>query len=168
MQSPDGTKRIEISNESLEQLYSNVFKEFRIVDEHCDSWGLFKDREQTNRLPNSKRTRAMEYLSHGEMIYLLQANKNVSSAVTDTVCIEDEVDNILDKQDGLIKREKDEMLCHHGPQGKCLNCIPLEPYDMSYLSSQNPPIKFVSFHGYLKSRKSGIDKLVFIICYFSY
>lgn len=159
VQSPDGTKRIQISNESLEQLYVNVFNEFGIIGEHCDKWGIFKDREKHNRLANSKRTRAMEVCSHGDMIYLLQVNKNnVSSDVTDTVCVEDEVDNILDKQDGLIKRDKDEMLCHHGPQGKCLNCVPLEPYDMSYLSSQNPPIKFVSFHGYLKSRKSGIDK----------
>ncbi len=48
--------------------------------------------------------------------------------------------------------------CHHGEQGKCLNCVPLEPYDMSYLSSLTPPIKFVSFHAYIKSRKSGVDR----------
>lgn len=85
---------------------------------------------------------------------------NVTQAPTEVVCVEDEIDLVLDKQDGLIHRQKDELLCHHGAQGKCINCVPLESYDMGYLSSQDPPIKFLSFHGYLKSRKSGIDKYV--------
>lgn len=158
VQSPDGTKRIQVSNETLTQLYEIIFNEFKLGSDQIEHWGLFTDREKCNRVPNS-RARASEFVSHGDMIYLLQAMNNVTKAPTKSISYaEDEVDINLDKQDGLILRNKDDLLCHHGEQGKCINCIPLEPYDMSYLSSQTPPIKFVSFHGYLKSRKSGIDK----------
>lgn len=158
VQSPDGTKRIEILNESLSQLYDIVFKEFKINPEQFGNWGLFTDREKQNRLMNSMTTKAQEVLSHGDMIYMLQASGNVTQETTETTCVEDEIDSMIEKKSGLIYRKKDELLCHHGEQGKCINCVPLEPYDMSYLSSQTPPIKFLSFHGYLKSRKSGIDK----------
>ena len=48
--------------------------------------------------------------------------------------------------------------CHHGPQGKCINCIPLEPYDLEYLNTRNPPVKYMSFHAYIKKLQSGADK----------
>lgn len=158
VQSPDGTKRVEVGEESLESLYGHVFEEFKISPEKFDNWSLFTDREKQNRLPNSFKTPARSVVSHGDMIYLLQAAGNVTQAISETPCVEDEIDIALDKKDGLIHRKKDDLLCHHGEQGKCINCVPLEPYDMSYLSAQTPPIKFVSFHGYLKSRKSGINK----------
>ena len=48
--------------------------------------------------------------------------------------------------------------CHHGPQGKCINCMPIEPYDIDYLTKRDPPIKFISFNAYIKKLQSGIDK----------
>lgn len=158
VQSPDGTKRVEVCNETLSQLYENVFAQFKIQPEQFPSWSLFMDRNRQNRIPENPKTPAQDFIRHGDMVYLLQAIGNVTQAPTETTCVEDAIDVALDKQDGLIYRQKDELLCHHGAQGKCINCVPLEPYDMSYLSSQDPPIKFLSFHGYLKSRKSGIDR----------
>ena len=70
----------------------------------------------------------------------------------------DEVDVELDKLDGKIVRARDEQMCRHGPQGRCINCIPLEPFDMDYLSKRDPPVKFMSFHGYLKKLQGGLDK----------
>lgn len=72
--------------------------------------------------------------------------------------IEDEIDNILSKLDGKIYRQKNDQLCRHGPQGKCLHCVPLEPYDEEYLSTLKPPIKFLSFHSYLRKLTGGVDK----------
>lgn len=69
---------------------------------------------------------------------------------------EDEVDKILWKQSGLIERPRDEQLCKHGPNGKCLHCTPIEPYDEAYLKEHN--IKHMSFHAYLRKMTRGIDK----------
>ena len=46
--------------------------------------------------------------------------------------MEVEIDQLLKKRDGLIQRDRDPQLtlslfsCHHGPQGKSLNCAPLQ------------------------------------------
>lgn len=71
---------------------------------------------------------------------------------------EDPVDVMLSHESGLISRKRNPQLCRHGAQGKCLHCSPLEPYDEEYLKSLNPPIKFMSFHAYLKKLKSGVSK----------
>ncbi|XP_064627642.1 nuclear protein localization protein 4 homolog [Lineus longissimus] len=80
------------------------------------------------------------------------------SAKKQVQVIEDEVDQILEKQSGKIDRSKNEQLCRHGPQGKCLHCVPLEPYDEAYLKSRDPPIKFLSFHSYIRKLTGGVDK----------
>ena len=48
--------------------------------------------------------------------------------------------------------------CQHGPSGKCFHCVPLEPYDEQYLASADPPIKFLSFHSYIRKMRGGVDK----------
>lgn len=80
-------------------------------------------------------------------------NRDVSGTI-----VEDEVDQFLWKQDGKIPRERNEQLCRHGDQGKCLHCVPYEPYDEEYLAKVNPPIKFLSFHSYLRKLIGGVDK----------
>jgi hemolysin-activating ACP:hemolysin acyltransferase len=110
VQSPDGTKRVEVFNETLSQLYENVFNQFKIQPEQFSSWSLFTDRNRQNRIPNSAKTPAQKAISHGDMVYLLQATDNVTQAPTEVVCVEDEIDVALGKQDGLIYRNKDELL----------------------------------------------------------
>jgi len=76
----------------------------------------------------------------------------------------DEVDQILSKQNGQIIRQRDPQLCRHGTHQKCLHCVPLEPYDETYLKSCDPPIKFTSFHAHLRKLTGGVtkDKYVFL------
>ncbi|CAF4294307.1 unnamed protein product, partial [Adineta steineri] len=38
----------------------------------------------------------------------------------------------------------------HNKHGKCLHCIPIEPYDEDYLKNHNPPIKHMSFQAYIR------------------
>ncbi|KAL8569521.1 hypothetical protein ACOMHN_002068 [Nucella lapillus] len=71
---------------------------------------------------------------------------------------EDAVDILLSKEDGKIYRDRNDQLCRHGPKGKCLHCVPLEPYDEQFLKSCDPPIKFLSFHSYLRKLTGGADK----------
>lgn len=85
------------------------------------------------------------------------AARALNRDITGTI-VEDEVDQFLSKLDGKIPREKNEQLCRHGDQGKCLHCVPYEPFDEEYLANVNPPIKFLSFHSYIRKRTGGLDK----------
>ena len=49
--------------------------------------------------------------------------------------------------------------CHHGAEGKCMNCVPLDPWDPSSLAA---PIKHLSFHCYLRKLTSGVDRGKFL------
>uniref|UniRef100_A0A3Q3LJA2 Nuclear protein localization protein 4 homolog n=1 Tax=Mastacembelus armatus TaxID=205130 RepID=A0A3Q3LJA2_9TELE len=71
---------------------------------------------------------------------------------------EDEIDQYLAKQDGKIYRNKDPQLCRHGALGKCVHCVPLEPFDEDYLNHLDPPVKHMSFHAYLRKLTGGADK----------
>ena len=44
--------------------------------------------------------------------------------------------------------------CQHNKSGKCLHCIPIEPYDEEYLKNHNPPIKHMSFQAYIRKLQS--------------
>jgi len=101
--------------------------------------------------------------SQGSHASLDGAGGFVSHSESPVNVVEDEIDQHLEKQDGLIYRKRNEQLCHHGPQGKCLHCVPLEPYDEQYLQSADPPIKFLSFHSHLRKLKGGPDKGKFAV-----
>nr|CAG4650962.1 EOG090X05T8 [Simocephalus serrulatus]SVE94224.1 EOG090X05T8 [Simocephalus serrulatus] len=75
---------------------------------------------------------------------------------------EDQVDVILQKMKGTVKRKRDPkkqlvltITCLHGDNSSCIHCLPLEPYDPSYLKELN--VKHMSFHAYLRKLSSGLD-----------
>ena len=98
---------------------------------------------------------------------------------------ENQVDLTLHKMDGLIKRSRDpkryielcfssndallstnllviiivsfylKCSCLHGENSSCIHCLPIEPYDASYLKDHN--VKHMSFHAYLRKLSSGLD-----------
>lgn len=42
-------------------------------------------------------------------------------------------------------------------KNKCINCLPLQPYDPTVLQGATPPIKFLSFHSFLRRLRTGAD-----------
>ena len=48
--------------------------------------------------------------------------------------------------------------CHHGAHSKCINCVPLEPWDKSVQEGRDPPIKHLSFHAHIRKLTSGVDR----------
>jgi hypothetical protein len=111
VESPDGTKRIELNNETLKQLYIKVLNEFKLSSNNQIEWNLYLDRSKSNHLPNADHINVGEVISHGDMIYLLPTIINSESETKSNQQVEeDEVDLILNKQNGLINRDRDEQL----------------------------------------------------------
>lgn len=170
IQSPEhGTKRLETkASEPVADFLDKVQKEFQLGD---TGWRVYKTRDKKDWVKTSRAKTVDSYkIKHGDMLYLLPSDgKDLpSNPVADNLApapgnaaqgvVEDEVDQILDKEDGKIYRKKNEQFCRHGPHGKCLHCVPLEPYDEEFLKSSDPPIKFLSFHSYIRKLTSGVDK----------
>ncbi|CAC5423511.1 NPLOC4 [Mytilus coruscus] len=171
IQSPEhGTKRVEAKpSESVADFLNKIQNEFQLGD---TGWRIYKNRDKKDWIRTSRAKTIDSYkIKHGDMLYLLPTDgKDLGSNLVqaDNMApspgsaaqgvVEDEVDQILDKEDGKIYRKRNEQLCRHGPHGKCLHCVPLEPYDEEFLKSCDPPIKFLAFHSYIRKLTSGVDK----------
>lgn len=68
----------------------------------------------------------------------------------------DPVDEYLSKQSGLIQLPPEKTSCKHRGKERCINCLPLQPFDQAYLKEQN--IKHMSFHAYLRKLTQGVNK----------
>ncbi|KAL1497698.1 hypothetical protein ABEB36_008615 [Hypothenemus hampei] len=195
VQSPEGTKRVEITPSSTtSDLFELIHDAF---DLDSFEFALYKQKNKKEEISSSKtRTVRNMGLKHGDMIYLAPVNgnqlfnctssgepvsepgpstsnsfswqsststsnkaRNVASFPKSNIK-EDEVDQILYKLDGRIERKRDDKLCRHNANSKCVHCSSLEPFDDSYLKEQN--IKHLSFHSYLRKMMSGVDRGKFL------
>ncbi|XP_040355758.1 nuclear protein localization protein 4 homolog isoform X1 [Ixodes scapularis] len=205
VQSPDGTKRVECdSSDSTALLYDKIQSAFNLPSVFC--FAIYKCRDKSKPIPSQERKHLSVYsLKHGDMLYLVYTDRLTSDGEKSTNqnqigtkqsdsampaqaaaaagpptsgVVEDEVDVFLSKQSGLIDRPRDEKLCHHGTNAKCVHCAPLEvsvirlplvtvvahhrtlcslqPFNEGYLREHN--IKHLSFHSYLRKITGGLDK----------
>ncbi|KAL7055761.1 hypothetical protein AAHC03_022652 [Spirometra sp. Aus1] len=172
VQSSDGTKRVEVSEtDYISTLFDRTAKEFQLNRD--DEWYLSRTRQISDAFKPKSRTQIRSaQLRNGDMLYLLKTPKAVTTA-DDTASIapprhptntiqEDEVDVILAAKDGRIMRNRSEQFCHHPESGQCIHCVPLEPYDADYLRHCDPPVKFMSFHAYLRKLHGGQSRGKFV------
>ncbi|CAF3996879.1 unnamed protein product [Rotaria magnacalcarata] len=170
VQSPEGTKRINITaQDTYKNLYEKVVDAFSLSS--SDDFILYKE---THKKSPIDRSSLRINFRHGDQIYLVPEHDNVFSKPSNVSFViksdhpidistsplsfisklidikEDDVDLQLDKVDGKIPRQQDSRLCHHNRHGKCLHCIPIEPYDEEYLKNHSPPIKHMSFQAYIR------------------
>ena len=161
---------------------SQIQKAFELP--RMDMFQAYLNREKSRRIVGVERTLVSDHaLKHGDVIFvdLVEENGTVRNQEPEVVISsgssckptleevkrlfrwnddvsrsEDEVDVKLWSMSGQIDRPRDEKLCRHGPNAKCLHCTPLEPYDEGYLKEHK--IKHMSFHSYLRRMTRGADR----------
>lgn len=68
----------------------------------------------------------------------------------------DPIDEHLSKQSGLIQLPPEKTSCRHRGKERCINCLPIQPFDQNYLTEHK--IKHMSFHAYLRKLTQGVNK----------
>ncbi|NXF13076.1 NPL4 protein, partial [Smithornis capensis] len=174
VQSPEGVKRITATKrETVATFLKKVAKEFGFRN---NGFSVYTNRNRTGEITASQnKSLNLLKIKHGDMLFLYPLSPAGSSSETmDTSVsqnsrpggapqvVEDEIDQYLIKQDGKIYRNRDQQLCRHGPLGKCVHCVPLEPFDEDYLNHLEPPVKHMSFHAYIRKLTGGADKGKFV------
>ncbi|XP_044152368.1 nuclear protein localization protein 4 homolog [Bufo gargarizans] len=175
IQSPEGVKRISASNrETAATFLKKIAKEFGFRN---NGFSVYLNRNRTGEIsPSQNKSLNLLKIKHGDMLFLFPSSAaGPSSEVMDTsavaqssrpastpLVVEDDIDQYLNKQEGKIYRNRDPQLCRHGPLGKCVHCVPLEPFDEDYLNHLEPPVKHMSFHAYIRKLTGGADKGKFV------
>uniref|UniRef100_A0A4W5KIN6 Nuclear protein localization protein 4 homolog n=1 Tax=Hucho hucho TaxID=62062 RepID=A0A4W5KIN6_9TELE len=190
VQSPNGMKKIPATKKETAAAFLNkVGKEFGFPS---NGFTVFLNRNKTDEVQSQNKTLSLLKIKHGDMLYLypsgspgpagetmdvatphsssLPSTSHSSSSSSSVMSrshsaphiSEDEIDQYLAKQEGKIYRNKDPQLCRHGSMGKCVHCVPLEPFDEEYLSHLEPPVKHMSFHAYIRKLTGGADKGKFV------
>ncbi|NWH41385.1 NPL4 protein, partial [Chloropsis hardwickii] len=169
VQSPEGVKRITATKrETVATFLKKVAKEFGFRN---NGFSVYTNRNRTGEITAAQnKSLNLLKIKHGDMLFLYPSSPAGSSSETmDTSgsqnsrpggapqVVEDEIDQYLIKQEGKIYRNRDQQLCRHGPLGKCVHCVPLEPFDEDYLNHLEPPVKHMSFHAYIRKLTGGAD-----------
>jgi len=168
VQSPEGTRRIEVSpSNSTSDLFKKIGEIFGF---NGYSFSLFITRDKSQEILPCGRDISSYGLAHGDMIFLSLAGGdamnqngiNLPSTAINTnkkakdVVVLDDVDKTLQGCPGTIERKRDPKTCLHGDNSSCIHCLSIEPYDSAYLKEHN--IKHMSFHAYMRKLSSGLDK----------
>nr|KAF6416641.1 NPL4-like protein, ubiquitin recognition factor [Molossus molossus] len=173
VQSPDGVKRITATKrETAATFLKKVAKEFGFQN---NGFSVYINRNRTGEISaSSNKSLHLLKIKHGDLLFLFPSSLAGPSSEMETSTtlglrafgasnvVEDEIDQYLSKQDGKIYRSRDPQLCRHGPLGKCVHCVPLEPFDEDYLNHLEPPVKHMSFHAYIRKLTGGADKGKFV------
>uniref|UniRef100_A0A8D2EQT3 NPL4 homolog, ubiquitin recognition factor n=1 Tax=Theropithecus gelada TaxID=9565 RepID=A0A8D2EQT3_THEGE len=173
VQSPDGVKRITATKrETAATFLKKVAKEFGFQN---NGFSVYINRNKTGEITaSSNKSLNLLKIKHGDLLFLFPSSLAGPSSEMETSAppgfkvfgapnvVEDEIDQYLSKQDGKIYRSRDPQLCRHGPLGKCVHCVPLEPFDEDYLNHLEPPVKHMSFHAYIRKLTGGADKGKFV------
>ncbi|CAB3373337.1 Hypothetical predicted protein [Cloeon dipterum] len=113
-------------------------------------------RNLLNKFPNGQ----IFYLVRSPHASVIEPEEPMQTEEANKELAMDAVDVQLFADKGKIERGRDEKLCRHGPNGRCIHCSPLEPYDEAYLKEHN--IKHLSFHSYLKKMSSSASGSKFV------
>jgi len=139
--------------------YDNVFALYSEVRHKLNLQGNFELTFRERVLPKSGPSLASFKFVAGDILTLVVTDSAVpSEPQTSELPPLDEVDVQLESDPGLVIRKRDAQFCRHGDRQQCIHCCPLEPYDEAVQNNPDHPIKFMSFHTYLRKLNKGVDK----------
>ncbi|KRX54528.1 Eukaryotic initiation factor 4A-III [Trichinella sp. T9] len=168
VQSRDGQHRIRLKpSDTVETLLQKISD---LIDLKDYPVKVYRDRAMSRVLVESDVTIEEYGIQNGDMLYLenhiqpksVSLQENISYINIDRPFSamklkkdveEDLVDQILEKQSGVIERKHQSNMCKHGDSKKCSNCLPIHVYDDEFLKEKE--VNYLSFHAYL--RKNGFD-----------
>ncbi|KRY49326.1 Eukaryotic initiation factor 4A-III [Trichinella britovi] len=168
VQSRDGQHRIRLKpSDTVETLLQKISD---LIDLKDYPVKVYRDRAKSRVLVESDVTIEEYGIQNGDMLYLENHIQPKSVSVQENISYinidrpfsamklkkdveEDLVDQILEKQSGVIERKHQSNMCKHGDSKKCSNCLPIHVYDDEFLKEKE--VNYLSFHAYL--RKNGFD-----------
>ncbi|KAI8365715.1 NPL4 family-domain-containing protein [Blakeslea trispora] len=163
VRSKEGMHRVEVgAGETFGSLAQKIAAILKLDNAHSITMGKTQNNPSEIRMAEVAETPVESMgLRHGDIVYISFADsseqqpsqeKQTQNDSPYTNVKQDEVDDYLEKQRGLIDRKKDPKFCRHGDNAMCDYCMPLEPYDASYLEENK--IKHMSFHAYLRQHSA--------------
>lgn len=127
-----------------------------------ENYSMHEDQKPNSAKVSISARNLLNKYPNGKMFYVFRL-KNASTEQEEAMQTEepiaadkemamDAVDVQLASDKGKIERGRDEKLCRHNDNSRCIHCSPLEPYNETYLKEHN--IKHLSFHSYLRKMSS--------------
>lgn len=155
----EGVVRVEAAaGSTVQELYTLVQQ--RVPEASAGAFALATDPAGTATIRADARTLQECGMREGEMLFLALLGEPPARAPATprggSAC--ETVDEQLERESGRIVRVRNAQCCRHGPQGMCVHCQPLEPYDAHYTKEKG--IKHLSLHSYLRKMQAGRTTLV--------
>ncbi|PRP83931.1 nuclear protein localization protein 4 [Planoprotostelium fungivorum] len=150
-----GTERVEATEETtFAQLIQKITSKSKF-----HTYSFSKDPGNTSPLKDDQVTLRQLNFKNGEMIYLHgtenpteeKKEKNQIEESGYGAVVEDEVDVQLGKADGWLQQKYNPKYCNHGPNGKCMQCMPIAPWAiLEYEPFKSQGVKFIPFTAYVR------------------
>lgn len=127
-----------------------------------ENYSMHEDQKPNSAKVSISARNLLKSYPNGKIFYIFRL-KNASTDQVEAMQTEepitgdkglvmDAIDIELLQESGKIERGRDEKLCRHNDNSRCIHCSPLEPWDENYLKEQK--IKHLSFHSYLRKMSS--------------
>jgi hypothetical protein len=147
----------------LQLIFFPIIQVCEELQDGPENYSLHEDQNPNSKTVGLSTRNLLSKYPNGKMFYLFRL-KNAAAMEQDEPmqAVEavasgqelgmDAIDVELSEDKGKIERGRDEKLCRHNDNSRCIHCSPLEPYHEAYLKEHN--IKHLSFHSYIKKMSS--------------
>lgn len=150
LRSPTGQFRIEVELGATTSFLKELIA--RTLGYRTLNFTVSKEKSGSNPLQMDSSTVESLGLCNGDILYTTYKEPVAISPkkvkVHSKFVKQHPIDEMLLREKGTINRSRNPTFCKHADMGMCEYCLPLQPYDSTYLEENK--IKHMSFHAYLR------------------